>query len=185
VEARLHETEELLFRIVSSLSSEELSKTLLASPVDPAAPIPSHSKPFPPDRRELMEQWAAFPLKTSLDVQRWHEAHSEATCPAPSQTYQPTHDSAMPDLPFDMSATRGGEPRSPKPDKNGRSITNPTGEQDSSIRSLDELHRETGGSALQNSDKIQHTPNDDQQMSQSGVTSSLGLSSEFQADFLW
>ena len=59
----------MLFRALSYISPENLAKALLVNPVDVEI---TAAKSSPLDRKEAVERWSKWPLKTVGDVEGWY-----------------------------------------------------------------------------------------------------------------
>lgn len=79
LEARLSETEEVLFRVLSCISTEDLSRVLLENPLDA---VSSHPKADAPDRKQAVECWSKSSLKTLADIQNWYDDRSRVAASA-------------------------------------------------------------------------------------------------------
>jgi len=72
LEARLCDTEEVLSRVLTYLSADEVSEALLRSNLDSTQPSRSYSGLLLHDRKQAVDVWTNFPLKSADDVKRWH-----------------------------------------------------------------------------------------------------------------
>lgn len=104
--------EQILFRLVSSISSKQLSQALDSPPrvcsnengddeghacrgsVIGAAAL---------DKEAVMEYWAQFPLKTAADVQAWYKNRYESSKPLPVQEHFVQEMDISQDLPTEDS----------------------------------------------------------------------------------
>lgn len=77
MEARLCDTEEVLSRLLTYLSADEVSEALLRSDADATKPLRSYSSLLLLDRKQAVGVWTNFPLKTGDDVLRWHRERGE------------------------------------------------------------------------------------------------------------
>lgn len=78
LEARLLETEDVLFRILSGISVDDLSRALQPPSIDQGVAYQPYPAPLLSDRKQAVEYWTKSSLKTVSDIQRWYEERSGA-----------------------------------------------------------------------------------------------------------
>jgi hypothetical protein len=173
LESRLCDTEEVLSSLLSYLSADDVSEALFRSSVDSTSSSRSYSGDLLADRKEAVKIWTKFPLKTDGDVQRWHNARRKPEQPisAPVQGSRIVCDTQaaaeFENIPESAGHDEGQGPveeeeQIGKDDVVSTRIVEPGSDVD--VRGRWE------GATEQN---------------QSHVNRSLGLSREFQENFLW